>query len=355
MSAYQAPDSFSCTLVKVVLLDTVNGFYGDNLVHVSCRMGWSVITTPVSHSLIKSHTPSLLQSTANRYQPFQTNLRHSRLLHSTFKMSRPLPVTHSGMKKHNHGFTLPNGTRISHQTGAVTKTPFTDLGFPVDMHELSANPSTTLDPETQRPITFAGQFGLIDFDTSVRLPRHVHIAPPDVTDPSKQRFVAERILVLSGTALTELNGEIYIIPPRTLVTIAPGVPHTWTACPAGVSPATAFPEYDADMLTEQDKIVSEGRFLMVYEYEEETGFFPTKQTHTMQSVSEYVKATDNELEGLRFPALSSEEVLRRGWTVWGGECRKVGGGETPAEETSRRKKRTAVEPTQEKNRRKRKV
>lgn len=259
------------------------------------------------------------------------------------------------MKEHAHGFTLPNGTRISHQTGAVTKTPFTDLGFPVAMHELSANASTTLDPETQRPVTFAGQFGLIDFDTSVRLPRHVHIAPPDVSDPSKQRFVAERILVLSGTALTELNGEIYIVPPRTLVTIAPGVPHTWTACPAGVSPATAFPEYDADMLTEQDKVVSEGHFLMVYEYEEETGFFPTKQTHTMKNVSEYVKATDDELEELRFPALSSEEVLRRGWMIWGGECRKVGGEEASAEETGRKKKRNAVEPTEEKNRRGRKV
>lgn len=191
------------------------------------------------------------------------------------------------------------------------------------MHELSANAFTTLDPETQRPVSFAGQIGLIDFDTSVRLPRHVHIAPPDLQDPSKQKFVAERILVLNGTALVELNAEIYIIPPRTLVTISPGVPHTWTACPAGVSPTSAFPEYDADMLTDQDNCVSEGRFLMVYEYEEETGFFPTKQTETMKSVAEYVRATDGELEGLRFPALSADEVLQRGWVVWGKECRRI--------------------------------
>ena len=128
-------------------------------------------------------------------------------------------------------------------------------------------------------------------------------------------------------ALVELNGEIYIIPPRTLVTIAPGVPHTWTACPAGVSPATAFTEYDADMLTDMDACVSEGRFLMVYEYEEETGFFPTAQTETLSDVEGYVRAGEGELEGLRFPALSKEEVVERGWVVWERECRRVSRGE----------------------------
>jgi len=238
-------------------------------------------------------------------------------------MSLVQPETHPGLRQHDHGYTLSNGTRISHQPGSVTKTPFTDLGFPVNMRELSANSNTTLDPETQRPIIFAGQFGLIDFDTSVRLPRHVHIAPPNSSDPSKQKFVAERILVLNGMALVELNGEVYIIPPRTLVTIAPGVPHTWTACPPGVSPATAFPEYDADMLTDMDQCVSDGKFLMVYEYEEETGFFPTKQAKTLESVRDYVRADDDELEKLRFPALTAEQVLERGWVVWGQECRKT--------------------------------
>ena len=125
--------------------------------------------------------------------------------------------------------------------------------------------------------------------------------------------------------MTELNGEIYVIPPRTLVTIAPGVPHTWTACPPGVSPATAFPEYDADMLAGLglDTCVSDGRFLMVYEYEEETGFFPTKQTETLSKVKEYVKAEESELEELRFPALSADEVLERGWLIWGDECRRT--------------------------------
>jgi len=238
-------------------------------------------------------------------------------------MSQPLSTPNSELRQYDHGYTLPNGSRISHQAGSITKTPFTDLGFPVDMHELSANASTTLDPETQRNISFAGQFGLIDFDTSVRLPRHVHIAPPGGTDVSKQKFVAERILVLNGMALVELNGQIYVIPPRTLVTIAPGVPHTWTACPPGISPAMAFPEYDADMLTDMDRCVSDGKFLMVYEYEEETGFFPTRQTETLSKVSEYVRASDSELEGLRFPKLNAEQVLDEGWVVWGKECRRI--------------------------------
>jgi len=244
-------------------------------------------------------------------------------------MSKIEPTTHPGLKHHDHGFTLPNGSRISHQPASVTKRVFSDLGFPVNMHELSANSSTTLDPTTNpTPTTFAGQIGLIDFDTSIRLPRHVHIAPPDQKsiDNGSARFTAERILVLNGTALVELNGEVYVIPPRTLVTIAPGVPHTWTACPAGVSPATAFPEYDADMLTDMDRVVSEGRFLMVYEYEEETGFFPTAQTDTLKDVKEYVRAPEEDLEELRFRALDKEQVNESGWVVWGGECRRVGGG-----------------------------
>lgn len=224
----------------------------------------------------------------------------------------------------NYGIVLPNGSRIVHQMAANNKTVFSDLGFPVTMHELSANSRTTLSSKHD-PVPFAGQIGLIDFNTSIRLPRHVHIAPVDAP-VAEQKFTAERILVLSGMALVELNAEIYVIPPRTLVTIAPGVPHTWTACPSGVSPATAFPGYDADMIAGEglDRCVSDGRFLMVYEYEEETGFFPTKQTETLTRVEDYVRAPENELQGLRFPALTAEEVLKRGYIIWGRECRKIG-------------------------------
>lgn len=231
-------------------------------------------------------------------------------------------MTDFKVQEHTHGFTLPSGARIVHQVGANNKTVFSDLGFPVVMHELSANLHTTLTPD--RGVPFAGQIGLIDFDTSIRLPRHVHIAPPDA-EVAEQRFVAERILVLAGTALVELNAEVYVIPPRTLVTIPPGVPHTWTACPKGVSPAVLFPGYDADMLAGEgiDKCVSEGKFLMVYEYEEETGFFPTKQTETMTSVSQYVRAKDDELEALRFPEMSPEQLREKAFFVWGKKCGKV--------------------------------
>ena len=63
------------------------------------------------------------------------------------------------------------------------------------------------------------------------------------------RFVAERILVLNGVGMMELNGEMYVVAPGSLVEIAPGVPHTWTACPPGVT----LPDHTA----------SDGRFLMI--------------------------------------------------------------------------------------------
>ena len=218
------------------------------------------------------------------------------------------------MVQHEYGITLENGSRIVHGTGASVKVPFQDLGFPVEMHELSAGSTTTTKDGN---VSFGGQFGFIEFDTSIRLPRHVHIAPLSAED-GKQRFVSERILVLSGMALVEMNGEVYVIPPKTLVTIAPGVPHTWTACPAGIDPVDAM-----GMREGQDGCSSEGRFLMIYEYEEPTGFFPTKQTKTMQEVGEYVRCPENELDGIRIKEMIKEDVLKAAWLVWEREMRKV--------------------------------
>lgn len=141
------------------------------------------------------------------------------------------------------------------------------------------------------PLSFGGQFGLIDFNTSIRLPRHVHIAPPfavpeDETEQQGRVFVTERILVLHGVALVELNGKIYVIPPRTLVTIAPGVPHTWTVCTPDASFSEAMRRraetaatIEALLAARHNKSfpTSDGTILMVYEYETETGFFPTEQ------------------------------------------------------------------------------
>lgn len=197
------------------------------------------------------------------------------------------------MCKYEYGVTLSNGTTITHGNGANIKRPFTDV--PVIMHEL--------DPGTR---SFAGQLGFIEFTTEYRLPRHVHIAPPEAS-PSGQKFTCERIVVLAGVALVELNGEIYVIPPNSLVTIAPGVPHTWTACPAGVTVVDAAEGSG-------QKVVSEGKFLMLYEYEEPTSFFPTKQVHTMKSVEEYERCDD--LESIRIPKLSAKEVYERCWFAW---------------------------------------
>lgn len=133
---------------------------------------------------------------------------------------------------------------------------------------------------------------------------------------TEQHFTSERILVLNGVAMVELNGEVYVIPPRTLVTIAGGVPHTWTAAPKGVRIPAPSPSFS---LLSSVPVVSDGTFLMVYEYEEVTGFYPTRQTETLKEISEYVRCDD--LEGIRFPALSAEEVHERAWFVWDKEVR----------------------------------
>ncbi len=199
------------------------------------------------------------------------------------------------MASHNYGVALPNGCTIVHGDGANIKNPFIDI--PVEMHEL--------DPGGNPKRTFAGQFGFIEFSTAFRLPRHVHIAPSAAETP-KQRFVSERIVVLNGVALVELNGEIYVIPPKSLVTIAPGVPHTWTACPAGVTVQTSVAA---------ETVTSTGTFLMLYEYEEPTAFFATAQTATLTKVEDYERCDD--LENIRIAKLSPMEVQDRCWFVYG--------------------------------------
>ena len=102
--------------------------------------------------------------------------------------------------------------------------------------------------------------------------------------------------------MVELNGLVYVIPPGTLVTIAPGVPHTWTACPAGVK----LP----------DAQLSQGEFLMVYEYEAPTGFFPTDAVESLKSVENYKEFTGN-LDDIRFPELTAADVVKECKLAWG--------------------------------------
>ena len=190
------------------------------------------------------------------------------------------------------GVTISNGCRIVHGQGSHVKNPFPEI--PVTMHELDAG---RLEDHGK---SYCGQFGYIPFDHSLRLPRHVHIGFSQ--EEGRRIFVTERILVLNGIALVELNGNIYIIAPGSLVTIRPGVPHTWTACPPGVK----LP----------DGMVSDGKFLMVYEYEELTGFFPTSQTNTFGSVDEYEKY-EGSLEDIRFPKLTGDEIVKEATLIWG--------------------------------------
>lgn len=195
----------------------------------------------------------------------------------------------------HYGIVLPDGSQIVHGAGAKVKDPFTDI--PVTLHELSPG-------SVESGPAFKGQSGFIQFDTSTRLPRHVHISGSTDGDEG-QHLIHERIFVVGGVALVELSGQIYVIPPMSLVTIAPGVPHTWTACPEGVN----ITEITGLRAKSGENLVSSGKFLMSYEYEEITGFFPTAQSKRLNSVRDYVRSDD--LESIRIPQMSAGQVLQR--------------------------------------------
>ncbi|NKC22766.1 hypothetical protein HED50_14260 [Ochrobactrum oryzae] len=194
---------------------------------------------------------------------------------------------------------LDNGTRVTHGTGANIKVPLS--GFPVTMHELYSG------YDEGAKLSFEGQFGFIEFHTDCRLPRHVHMIHDEAT--GKPKMLPERILVLNGVGVTELCGEYFIIAPGTLVDIPPGVPHTWNACPAGVK----LP----------DGTVSDGGFTMIYNYSDQTSFFPTEQTELLTRADEYI-AYEGDLQDIRFPVMTAGEVARRARLVWNTElCRDL--------------------------------
>lgn len=195
------------------------------------------------------------------------------------------------------GVALDNGTRITHGTAANIKYPLQDA--PVVMHELY-----TGDNEGTK-LSFEGQFGFIEFNTECRLPRHVHMILDE--DTNKYRLLPERILVLNGVGITELAGEYYVVAPGSLVDIAPGVPHTWNACPAGV----VLP----------DGSISDGTFTMVYNYSEKTNFFPTKETAIIDSPDQYIAYPGN-IEDIRFPLMTKSDVINAASIVWNGSLHK---------------------------------
>ncbi|KAK3192170.1 hypothetical protein K4F52_001799 [Lecanicillium sp. MT-2017a] len=186
-------------------------------------------------------------------------------------------------------YTLANGCRISHGQSHIRK-PFADIDL--QMNELCR----------QSAKGFSGQLGYIEFSTAYRLPRHIHM------DLDTKTLVDERIMVLHGVALVEIAGTLYAVGPGTLVDIPGGVPHTWTASPAGVK----LP----------DGTVSSGTFTMVYEYESPTRFFPTASTDVVTDPAEY-KAFDGEFDEIRIARLSAQEVVNRCSLVYNNEPAKL--------------------------------
>lgn len=186
------------------------------------------------------------------------------------------------------GVALPHGCRITHGSGAAVETPFADM--PLTMHELSAGGATA----------FSGQYGFIPFTTAIRLPRHVHMGAPEAA--GGRRLLAERILVLNGCGLAELAGALHVVAPGSLVEIGAGVPHTWTACPPGVR----LP----------DGSLSDGTFLMVYEYEAPTAFFPTASTVPLADAGAYQGYDGQDYEPIRIPRIAAADLAGRAMLVW---------------------------------------
>ena len=195
------------------------------------------------------------------------------------------------------GVLLPNAGRVTHGSGGNIKKPFDHL--PVIMHELHVGASG------DNGTSFHGQFGLIPFATDFRLPRHVHMA--EAADGRAPRLIAERILVVAGVALVELNGDIVLVAPNSLIEIDAGVPHTWTACAPGV--------------TLPDETVSNGSFLMIYDYPERTRFYPTASTLRLADAAAYEPYV-GDLETIRFPQLDAADVVARASFVWDRQVRR---------------------------------
>lgn len=102
---------------------------------------------------------------------------------------------------------------------------------------------------------WSGSMGIVKFNTSIHMPRHVHLSSKK--HGSGQRLVAERITVLNGVAVTEQAGQLFVIPPNSQVLATAGVSYAWTAAPAGI---------DLSALGISDEpLVSTGKFTAVFE------------------------------------------------------------------------------------------
>lgn len=213
-----------------------------------------------------------------------------------------------GSKPTCFGFLLRNGSRVVHGSG-VPKIPAfkSEPNIPGILHLY--NPGAAGDPSGATP-SFRGAHGYFPFDMSMRMPRHVHISPPSLGPP---RFITEKVLTLTGVGMVELAGEIFVVPPLTMIMIAAGVPHTWMPAPPGL-------DFQALGLADE-KLKSNGNFTATFEYSDDTSFFPTAQTERLNSVEDYIAC--NDLERIRFPEMTVEDVKKQAFFIWGHNALKL--------------------------------
>ncbi|KAH7318949.1 hypothetical protein BKA65DRAFT_482479 [Rhexocercosporidium sp. MPI-PUGE-AT-0058] len=222
-----------------------------------------------------------------------------------------------------YGFLLPSGTRIIHGTGSFVRDAYPlELNIPATLRIL--NPGHTVDPTTP---SWSGSMGIVEFNTTVRMPRHVHLAAKK--RGKGQRLVAERITVIGGVAVTEQAGKLFVVPPNSMVIAAAGVPHAWYAYmprsprnfPVYLEQSPPGIDFRALGLSGDEPLVSTGKFTAIFEYEDNTGFYATAQTDVVKKAEDYVQATD--LQSIRIPEMSIEELKKRARWVWGREARRL--------------------------------
>ncbi|PNS14598.1 leucine-tRNA ligase [Sphaceloma murrayae] len=208
---------------------------------------------------------------------------------------------------YEYGFRLANGTQIVHGDGGLTRSAFPpEANIPGDLTMLS--PGHRADSGTP---CFCGPQGLLPFTTENRMPRHVHMATDSTTNG--KRYIVEKIVVMDGIGIAELGGELYVVPPKTCVLIGPGVPHAWVACPPGL---------DLQAIgVANEKVVSDGKFIAVFEYEEPTAFYPTAQTETLKTEKDYVRCDD--LQSIRIPVLTLDDIRKQAKFIWGRKVCKL--------------------------------
>lgn len=230
------------------------------------------------------------------------------------------------------GFLLPCGTRVIHGAGSFVKQAFPlESNLPGTMELYSVGNAN--DPCC--PV-YRGPAGCLQFNTTCRMPRHVHMATvPDTTEQQtddenpKMQFVTEKIFIAGGVAVAELAGQYYVFPPKTMVIIAPGVPHAWVAAPKGLDlealgvapPKPIDIEEDPLVSLEEPSTVSDGKFLAVYEYDLPTGFYPTAQTERLETSKDYTACAD--LHDIRIPVMDVDQLIQQASFVWGTTCKKL--------------------------------